>query len=251
MISLKALVRKAVRELGYLIQKYPAVPFTTVPVFDLTVQLLMAVKGESLNFIQVGANDGGYGDPLRRYILKYSWRGILVEPQPDVFAKLLENYAAIKNRLIFENIAIASGVSSIPMYKGAGRQANNLQDDVHAASVVSVNPKVTARQLGVRPVDLVRFLVPCATLDEVIDKHGMSHIDILQIDTEGQDYNVLKTIDLVRSHPLIIQFEHGHLAPREINGAVTYLNTNGYRVLYGGHQTDTLALHSCFPLLVQ
>ena len=110
MMSLKTLLRKVIRKHGYQIQKYPFAAFSPIPVFDLSVQLLMAVRGNRLNFIQVGANDGEYGDPLHRYIFKYPWHGILIEPQPDTFAKLRENYAAMKNRLIFENIAPASPV---------------------------------------------------------------------------------------------------------------------------------------------
>ena len=86
-------------------------------------------------------------------------------------------------------------------------------------------------------------MVPCATLDELIKKHGMSNIHILQIDAEGHDYQVLKTLNLAMNSPLIIQFEHGHLSPREIDGAVEYLNSHGYRILYGGTQIDTIALH--------
>ena len=86
--------------------------FSPIPVFDLSVQLLMAVRGDSLNFIQVGANDGEYADPLHSFIVNYPWHGILVEPQPDIFARLRKNYAAMKNRLIFENI-VAKDLSTI------------------------------------------------------------------------------------------------------------------------------------------
>jgi len=75
----------------------------------------------------------------------------------------------------------------------------------------------------------------------------MSHIDVLQSDAEGCDYDVLKTLDLSEVSPLIIQFEHGQLTRQKISGAVEYLSTHGYRVLYGGHQTDTLALRQCAP----
>ena len=242
-MSLKTFIRKVVRKYGYQIQKYPFAAFSPIPVFDLSVQLLMAVRGNSLNFIQVGANDGEYGDPLHSFIVKYPWHGILVEPQPDIFAKLRENYAAMKNRLIFENIAIAKDLSTIAMYRALGNP------NVYEASVASVNPKAVARQLGLRLRNLERFFVPCTTLDGLVRKYSMSHIDVLQIDAEGCDYDVLKTLDLSEVSPLIIQFEHGQLTRQKISGAVEYLSTHGYRVLYGGHQTDTLALHRSFPLV--
>ena len=104
-----------------------------------------------------------------------------------------------------------------------------------------------AQQLGVKVAALQAFSVPCITLDELIARNEMGPIDILQIDTEGHDYNVLKTISLKTHKPLIIQFEHGHLSPVEINSAVSYLVENDYRILYGGLQCDTLALHQSFP----
>lgn len=246
MSFIKSLVRKMVRKVGYQIQKYPALAFSSVPVFDLSVQVLMATRGTGVSFIQVGANDGSYGDPLRKYIMKYPWHGILVEPQPDIFAKLCENYAAVKSRLIFENIAIAGDRTTIAMYRAGSSNSSYSGRLDYAASVVSADSGVVARQLGVNPRTLERFMVPCATLDALIKKHDMSNIHVLQIDAEGHDYQVLKTLNLATNSPLIIQFEHGHLTPREIGHAVEYLNLHGYRILYGGNQIDSIALHNSF-----
>jgi FkbM family methyltransferase len=241
---IKALTRKAARKLGYQIHKYPSGEFLPISVFDLSVQFLMAVRGKDLNFIQVGANDGEYGDPLRKYILNFPWRGVLVEPQPDVFAKLKKNYEAIKDRLIFENVAIAKGVSSITMYKAPGNH------DTHQSSVVSTDPKQIGLQLGLRSQQLERFLVPCTSLNNLIKKYRMSQIDVLQIDAEGCDYDIIRDLDFSEISPLIIQFEHGGLAPRDVTRAVDCLDSHGYHVLYGGYQIDTIALHKSFPRLI-
>lgn len=238
MAFLKELLRKAARNFGYQIQKYPSAEFLSVPVFDLSVQLLMAVRGERLNFIQVGANDGRSGDPLNQYILQYPWYGMLIEPQPDMFAQLCENYASVHDRLIFENVAIANGLSSITMYRGQGKDYPN----------TSVHRRVVTQ---LAPHDVELLTVPCTTLDALIQKHGLSNVDILQIDAEGYDYDVLKTLNLAAISPLIIQFEHGLITSQEMNGAVRYLSSHGYRVLYGGRQiADTVALHKNFPVMV-
>src|SRR5271166_6111911 len=74
---------------------------------DILELLLTKVSAERAGFyfIQVGANDGLKDDPLRRFVSKYHWRGILVEPQPQVFERLVKNYEAEK-QLVFENVAI-------------------------------------------------------------------------------------------------------------------------------------------------
>jgi hypothetical protein len=70
-------------------------------------------------FIQIGANDGMYDDDLRKYILDYSWQGVLVEPQPGPFARLVQNYRG-HSGLRFENAAIGrtSGVASLYGFSG-------------------------------------------------------------------------------------------------------------------------------------
>ena len=242
---LKRAIRSAARPFGVLVMKHPTSPFRPIRVFDLCVQFLMNVRRPSLRFIQIGANDGSFGDPVRRYIQNFPWTGILVEPQPDVFERLRANYADAHDRLIFENAAIAEGMDHIDMYRP--RPAG--QDDVYAASVSSIDPEVTARQLGVKKSELERISVPCLTLNQLIERHPMPNIDLLQIDTEGYDFQVLKTLDLKVHTPLIIQFEHGHLRRREVDEVVQHLSANGYSVLYGGRQIDTIAIHSSFPLL--
>jgi FkbM family methyltransferase len=140
-------------------------------------------------------------------------------------------------RLIFENTAIGAGAAAIAMYR------SNRPSATHASTVVSVNADITARQLGVRSSELEQIMVQCTTLDRLVEKHQISAVDILQIDTEGHDCDVLMTLNLSKISPFIIQFEHGHLSPGQINEAIDHLNAHGYRVLYGGYQSDSIALH--------
>jgi FkbM family methyltransferase len=240
---MKEFLRDATERQGYKIAKYPTVAFTPISVFDLAVILLMRAQGPQRTFVQIGANDGSYGDAISKYAVKYCWRGILVEPQADVFGRLQATYAAAADRLLFENVAIGQGQSEIKMYR-AKKSAN--VDPIHASTVVSTSAHTVASQLRIAESQLEAFIVRCLTLDGLLEKHGWTTMDILLLDTEGFDQKVLATLDLARTTPLIVQFEHGHLAPREINLAVEYLAAHGYQVLYGGHQIDTVALHKSY-----
>ena len=61
-----------------------------------------------VNFVEIGAYDGIAGDPIRRLILTNpGWKGVLVEPQPDAFRKLKQNYAGEVSRLHVLNAAIS------------------------------------------------------------------------------------------------------------------------------------------------
>ena len=245
--AFRQFIRDTFRKHGYLVAKYPSIAFQPVPVFDLAIQLLMMTRGTACTFVEVGANNGNYGDPLCRYVLEFPWRGILIEPQPDVFASLQSNYASAEERLIFENVAISKDARELILYRA--RPGATL-DDVYASSVVSTNPVLVAAQLKISPNRLESFAVPCLTLDALLAKHGWTTFDLLLLDTEGNEAEVLESLDLKVFRPLIIRFEHGHLTPVKLDRAIGYLLANGYRIVYGGYQFDSIALHENFHGLV-
>lgn len=70
------------------------------------VVCIILAENDDFFFIQIGANDGKRDDHLRPLILKYHLRGLLVEPLPDVFVELKNNYTSEK-QLKFVNAAIA------------------------------------------------------------------------------------------------------------------------------------------------
>src|SRR3954468_10330611 len=43
-------------------------------------------------FLQIGANDGVTGDPIRAFVTRYGWHGVCLEPQPEAFARLQATY---------------------------------------------------------------------------------------------------------------------------------------------------------------
>ncbi len=162
-----------------------------------------------------------------------------MEPQPDVFQRLIQNYQACADRLVFEMAAISRDQSQFTMYKApAGLHA----DQTYASSIASGNPETIARQLKIAPSALEKIVVPALTLDELLAKHGFGDIQVLQIDVEGYDWQVLETIDLKRRSPAIIQFESGHLSNDDCNRAVQHLSKHGYEIYWGGFQGDALGV---------
>jgi len=227
---------------GVEVRKVPGQQSSQLPVFQLAVNLLMAQRQPSLSFIQVGANDGVYVDPLRSYVQRFGWRGILVEPQPDVFDRLVENYRDQGDRLIFENVAIAPRDREVVLYRVPGLTAVAGERMLDSLSVTSAHPQVVARQGGVAAQELERVVVPALRLDELIERHGFADLDLLQIDCEGYDGEVLQAIDLQRHRPRLIQFEHGHMARPDLVALERRLAGHHYRLLYGGRFADSLAM---------
>ena len=66
---------------------------------------------------QVGANDGRTNDPVHKYFRDYGWKGLLVEPQADVFNnELIKTYANNKN-VILENVALGKEEGQLSFYR--------------------------------------------------------------------------------------------------------------------------------------
>jgi FkbM family methyltransferase len=242
-VSLKQLIVSWLGNHGLQVFKAPKIPYTQIPVFQLAVEWLSKLRGDELKFIQVGANDGLFGDPLHHYIVNRPWRGVLVEPQPDVFERLVENLSQHSERLKFENVAIGDGGTALTLYRAPAPSIKSMERMPRSLTVTSSNPRIVTRQTGVPEKDLVKLTVPSVTLDELADRHGLTEFDILQVDVEGYDLHVLKTLSLKRFRPGLIQFEHGHLSRTQLSEAVSLLSDHDYVINHGGRKLhDTIAM---------
>lgn len=164
------------------------------------------------SFIQVGACDGIRGDPLHNMIVKYSWTGVLIEPQTKVFEQLRNNYRYQKN-LEFENIAIHPNLTFMDLYC--------CNKD---CSLTSYNRSI--RMLKNQVVE--KFSVPCMSLSDIINKYKITHLDFLNIDTEGFDFQVIMSLNFDLVSPRFIQFEFHLLSKKTRKKCIKYLSSLGY-----------------------
>ena len=79
----------------------------------------------------------------------------------------------------------------------------------------------------IRPF-ITQETVECMPLQALLDRHGIDRIDLVQIDTEGHDYHILKQLDLQRYQPAIVRFEAYHLPTEELGKAIQKLVEHGY-----------------------
>ena len=219
---------------GYHIEKVLQAGESAVDVFALAVRCVMAerrAQGDDFFFVQVGAHNGMDGDPIRRYVTAYHWKGILVEPQPMVFPELVANYRG-EPQLIFENVAIADADGKAQMFvpRGSGGRTATL--------LASFNREVLVRRLGRNaPIDTIA--VPTLSPTTLLSKHGVSHVDLLQVDTEGFDYQIIRMFDAKAVNPRIIRYEHIHLGRADRDRCIQLLQSRGYQL--AKCELDTIA----------
>lgn len=199
-------------------------------------------------FIQIGANDGKLNDPIFKYVKQFNWKGVLLEPLKHVFEKaLMETYRGCEN-LVFVNAAISDTNRTRKLYKlgfSNARWATGLSSfrkEVIEKHIKSGYIDSCAQREGIMPPEntsdyITTEDVTCMTFDDLLAMHQVSRIDLLQIDTEGYDFEVLKLVDFNHIKPSIINYESKHLSQSERKSCVEYLQSEGYLVIEYGQNT--------------
>jgi FkbM family methyltransferase len=203
-----------------------------IDILGLALRDLMA-REKSIFFVQIGAHDGRTGDPISPYIRNFGWKGMLIEPQPLVFAKLREHYAD-RPDLIFENVAVGESEGTLRLHCFQNATAED-----HASMLASSRKHYLKLNSDNARGRMQEIEVPMHTLDFLLAKHAISRVDLLQIDTEGYDFQILKSVDFSTVRPAIIHFENNFLNRRQRDECADLLGRHGYAVMDLG--IDTLA----------
>lgn len=194
-------------------------------------------------FVQVGANDGVARDPLRMQVERRRWRGIMVEPVPYVFKRLEERYGH-HPRVQLEMSAIAERSAVLPFYHlREAKEGEEVWSWYHALGSFR-REVVLSHKAFIPDIEdrLTETQVPCIDFNSLCAGAGLTHVDLLQMDTEGYDYQILRSIDLTVWRPRMIIYEHHHLSSDERRAARELMTTQGY--LTFEHGLDTAALDS-------
>jgi FkbM family methyltransferase len=194
--------------------------------------------GPELTFIQVGAFDGITRDPLRKYIDKCGWRGVLVEPQARAANQLRELYDR-DDRVVVLEAALDREFGTRTLFTVESKTA-----PAWAGGLASFN-----RETIIKHSDLIPGLpamireetIDCITFEEVLSRLPSARIDLLQIDTEGADANILSLFPFDRVRPAIIHWEVKHLSKFQQEETFEMLCRRRYRLARSGAE-DMLAV---------
>lgn len=191
--------------------------------------------------IQIGSHDSSQLDPIRRYIETKGWRGVLVEPIPEVFERLKANYAHIEG-LVFENAAIGPREGVTELHYVPQTDEEGLPPWYDALASFRKDVLLSHRRFIPDIEDRIRSMdVACMTFDSLCAKHGITRADFIQIDTEGYDYEIVKIIDLDRYQPALLQVEELHFDEPTRRLFLDRVSRSGYQAI--GNGMDCLCLH--------
>lgn len=220
----------------------------------------------SINIVQVGANDGKWGDPIHDFIMseRSATRLLLSEPQPEIAALLARTYASHPSVTIFPG-AIAPQRGTLDLYRVRPalwdavempylRNAPSYRAPSGFASTSRDHVERHVREMRyrgsgatVRPQDAIEELsVPTETLAGLVEAHpDFARIDLLQVDVEGIDDVIVRSALNDGLRPSIINFEFMHLSPSGLRAITDLLSSTGYRTSL--HGPDLMAIRRPSP----
>ena len=144
-------------------------------------------------YVDVGANDPD-DSSVTKYFYLAGWRGINIEPIPELVEKLNKSRPEDTNK----GVAIPDRPGELPFYKGSGK----------ASGLSTLSPKIAASHRA-NGFEFTKIMIPVTTLNAVLDEHAKdkSEITFLNVDVEGFEKQVLSSIDFKRYHPRVIMAE--------------------------------------------
>ena len=179
-------------------------------IFDFESFLYRYVEvHKTLNFIQIGANDGIMNDPIFKFNQKNRSvvTGFVLEPLSDAYNSLVANYKSFPNIKPL-NLAIHNTNDEMLLYRVKPEYLSKVPE--FARGIASFDPNHWKKTSLVPNVEYIQTeSVDCISYSKLLEDNDIKSIDLLLLDTEGYDYEILMGIDLSEVKPRIIRFEHG------------------------------------------
>lgn len=200
---------------------------------DIIVDFIFMWLGrKNITYLDVGTND-----PVKLnntyFFYKKKCRGVLVEPDPRLFRKI--------KKMRSKDICLNAG-----MGVGAGNDITFFLMQPDTLSTSSPEKAKEYIKLGVNLKS--EFKVPLININAVIETHfGSSTPDYLSVDVEGLDFEIIKSLDLLKHRPIVICAETltytNNNTEMKIPEISQYLCCNGY-FIYADTYINTIFVDS-------
>lgn len=215
-INLRYQLGRLFRNCGYRLARDYRWPEVHGNLLVLGFALLRAKQQGTIHVLQIGAFDGHACDPLLEILQDENVSAILMEPQKIPYERLVQRYAT-NSRISLINAAVAEHDGVVKLYV--------------PGSVASPKASLVAqhhRRFGSDSKEVHQIEVPSVSVGSLVKRFQGERLDVLQVDTEGMDYQILKWFFDAGVEPDVLNFESLHLSKAERLASRQLLNTTGY-----------------------
>jgi FkbM family methyltransferase len=205
--------------------------------------------GRPFQMVNVGACDGMLFDDCTPWLNRIKGsKALLVEPIPFNQKRLRQNYPD-ESRFVIEPVAVTRepGTITVKTFEASAIESGTLPIEfVGCSSIADTNLMSGVNAWGETDTNFSKYApylkeidVRSETLQTLLDRNRITHIDAFLVDCEGADWVVFDQLDLTRYRPGMVKVEIGALSPADIGHVIVKLKTANYAV--GLHNEDVWA----------
>jgi FkbM family methyltransferase len=178
-------------------------------------------------FIEIGAHDGVSCSNTLFFEEFRNWDGICIEPGTEEFKKLNENR---KSKNINACVSDYDGESEFTYIEGYSMMLSGLSETYNQSHQNRINNEVNHYGGTIN-----KLIMPVFKLQTILDNLNIKDVDYCSIDTEGSEFNIIKSIDFDKANIKIFSIENNYGDTQIQN----YLESKGY-ILYKKIQWDDI-----------
>ena len=193
---------------------------------DLEVIKFYNYKKEGF-FIEIGASNGI--EISNTYLLetKYNWTGICCEPIPSKYEQLVKNRP---NSKCYQEAVYNKSELSVTFYIAESSLLSGIAEHIDKHKDI-----VDKRKTSVQ--------IQTISLMDVLERaNAPSFIEYMSLDTEGSEFEILKSFDFDKYTFGLIDVEHNYVEPRRTD-IKNLLLSKGY-IYEGENKWDDMYMHS-------
>jgi FkbM family methyltransferase len=171
-------------------------------------------------FVDVGAHDGKTYNNTLFFEETYKWTGINIEPIPNVYKTLQNNRPSCINL----NCAISNSdniTKDFMINTGYTEMLSGLIETYDERHLSRIKNEALEHNCSMTIVKVVT-----RTLESIFLENNMSNVNFLSIDTEGSEFDVIKSINFNKVFIDVICFENNYDDVSE--PIIEYLQAKGY-----------------------
>lgn len=184
----------------------------------MIITALNLIKGNvPFSYLDIGANDP-YSLSNTALLNERGGRGFLIEPNPKL-ARRLQHVRGKRDRIIQCGISFSEETESVLYILEA-----------HVLSTFSEEEAHRYEQLGHKILNKIK--VPMRNISDVLEMTGP--VDFMNLDVEGLDEKILRSVDWQRHRPICICVEtiayETEKEPKKIQGIIEFMVMQEYMV---------------------